>query len=222
MKERGKRFGRIRMLAAAAAVVMTAVDQLSKVIVMKTVGFGDPSKQYYTGFFHIHPVRNMKTAEAIARRAQEGSFGKGFYMALELAEIAAALALAVLLICFIHKLTLLANRGVQNGTVTVLISLSLTMFLCGAFDRLFYEGAVDFLCVTFPAVSEDGSRALVHFSFDVKDVYVYLFGVLTLYYLLRVVFSILFFRAKDPDGFSAFKEKVRALFRRKKDGGNVD
>lgn len=214
-----KRKGIHVIVGALLTLVFLAADQIVKILLARGADFGDPAKGFFEGFFHVHPVRNMRSVEEIARKAREGAMSAGFYRALEIVEIGVALLLAVLLILVVFRIMRTAGRDPHAGLVTLLVALAAAMFLCGCADRLFYEGAIDFLCVSFPLGDGSGRG---HFAFDVKDVYVFLFGVLTLYYLLRVIVDLVAFRRKDPDGFSSFCRRLRArLPSKRKDGVKI-
>ena len=199
------------------ALILTALDQGSKLLVKSFSTPGDDSYFNTTGFFHLHPVYNFRTAELIKNRAENSSFGAGFWWALEILEIALALTLALILLRALYQLLVLAGLKAHGKLFFVLFVLAGAMFLCGTADRLLWTGALDFFCITFQMKNAAGQMQTGHFAFDVKDVYVYLFGILTFYCVLRVCMDFLIFKIKDPEGFALFKARLKVRFSRKKE-----
>ncbi len=174
--------------------------------------------------FHIHPVINDAHRQELMQEAMERSLSIKYLMFRDIVKAVSLIVTFNLLIYFGFRFLAQVKIKRHPKLISGIICLNLAAGICsGIIDRLFWGGSLDFMCISGLITEQAGDHyhaVPYHFIFDIKDVYLWIGGVLLA--LLIILFCIDYFKlSKDEkkELEKGYKNQIMKVFKKNRNKG---
>ena len=167
-------------------ILLVVIDQGAKLIIDVFYEYDSDALKQEMDTFHIHPLVNYEIPDKLSAYAEKSGINLILLSVLDLFGVLIRAAFAGWAIYSMYKVSLFSGTKKNSNFVYVLLVLVSAVSICVVFDRLFWGGTHDFLCVSKSFYTEDGRLMVGHLSSDIKDVY------LNILVFLMSIYSCLF------------------------------
>jgi len=201
--------------------LLVAIDQFSKLLVSHFFTYDPESLMQVKDTVHIHPLVNHSNAEWIEQMVQKTGIDSFFWKSFDFINLILVSLLFHFIVLGLYQVSVIANFKKLFALVYTLHILIGSTTICALFDRLFWDGTQDFLCISKSYIADSGKLKISHLAADIKDCYLDLLVVLLFVYVIQLTIDFSNF-SKNKAEYSLFKQRIRGILKKKnnKNGGS--